>query len=132
VPPEVLRALGGGARLDVSGSVAGTAFRGTLSKGEGVHRIPIARALQDEAGVSRGDEVEVTLELDPHPRTVDIPSELRSVLNEDPSLAQLFERLPPAHRRAWSQYVAEAKRPDTRVRRSGKARAGIRARAFPS
>ena len=60
-----------------------------------------------------------------------MPEALRSVLAEDSEAAELFEALPPSHRRAWAQYVAEAKQAETRERRARKAPDGIRAKRFP-
>ena len=131
VPPAVLAALGGKGRIPVRGTLNGTSFRGTLSRGEGVHRMPVPRALQEQASVRRGQRVRVELERDDAPRPVEIPAELQAVLDDDPELGWLFEEMAPSHRRAWAGYVAEAKKPETRQRRAEKARDGIRARAFP-
>jgi hypothetical protein len=128
VPAASAAALGHG---PVRGTLAGTPFRGTASRSGGVLRIPVNRELLRRAGVARGDRVAVALERDPDPRPVDVPDELRAVLDADPTLARAFSALPPAHRRAWAQYVAGAKRPETRARRAAKAPAGIRGREFP-
>jgi uncharacterized protein YdeI (YjbR/CyaY-like superfamily) len=71
------------------------------------------------------------LQVDPDPRLVDIPRELQAVFDHAPDVAALYEALPPSHRRAWATYVAEAKRPATRLERASRAPKGIRARAFP-
>ncbi|MEZ4456688.1 MAG: YdeI/OmpD-associated family protein [Gemmatimonadales bacterium] len=131
VPADLADRWGSGQKA-VAGSIAGHAFRGTASRGEGALRIPVPRAYLEETGIARGDTVEVVLELDAAPRTVAVPAELQRVLESDAKLAALFAALPPAHRRAWAAYVADAKRPETRVRRAARAPAGIRARAFPS
>lgn len=130
IPSDLAEKWGPG-RKAVRGTIAGCAFRGTASRGEGVLRVPIPRGLCEKAGVSRGDTVEVALELDRNPRRVDVPDELRAVFEEDPEVAALYGKLPPSHRRAWAAYVAEAKRPETRARRARRAPDGIRARAFP-
>jgi len=62
---------------------------------------------------------------------VRVPNELRAVFEDEPEVAALYNKLPPSHRRAWASYVAEAKRPETRMRRARSAPEGIRARAFP-
>lgn len=128
---EVPAALGEGLSGPVRGVLAGAPFRANASRSGGVLRIAVTKALQEEAGVSLGDLVEVCLEPDPEPRPVEVPDELREVLEADPELADAFEALPPSHRRAWAAHVAEAKRPDTRVRRAERAVEGIRARVFP-
>ena len=98
---------------------------------EGALRVPIARDFREMAGLACGDTVDVTLELDLSPRHVHIPVELQVVLQDNPEAAALYEKLPPSLRRAWSTYVAEAKRPETRSRRARRAPEGICARAFP-
>lgn len=130
IPPDVAVKWGPG-RKAVRGTLAGLAFRGNASRGEGVVRVPVRRDLLEKLGLRRGDTVEVALELDPDPPRVHVPDELSRVFKDDPEVAALYERLPPAHRRAWAEYVAEAKRPETRMRRASKAPQGIRARDFP-
>lgn len=130
IPPDVAAEWGPGRKM-VRGTIAGHTFRGTASRGEGSLRVPLSRDLREKAGLCCGDNVEVVLDLDTEPETVVIPEELREVFEDDPELAELYEMLPPAQRRAWASYVAEAKRPETRKRRAGKAPDGIRAREFP-
>jgi hypothetical protein len=130
IPADVAMAWGPG-RKAVRGTVAGHAFRGTASRGEGALRVPVPRDFRDKVGLRRGDTVEVSLELDTEPRAVHIPDELRMVFESDPQVAALYDELPPAHRRAWATYVTEAKRPETRMRRARRAPAGIRTRDFP-
>ena len=121
----------GAGQKAVRGTISGKAFRGTVSRGEGVLRMPVPRDLRGAAGVCAGDTVAVALELDTDPRPVDLPHELRAVFNDAPDVAALYEALPPSQRRAWAAYVAEAKRPETRLQRARTAQTGIRARAFP-
>ena len=130
IPPDLAKRWGPGQHA-VRGTINGHAFRGTASRGEGVLRVSISRDLRSKAGLARGDTVEVALALDEEPRPVEVPAELRAVFKKDPGAEKLFDQLPPAHRRAWATYVAEAKRAETRVRRAKKAPRGIRALAFP-
>jgi len=130
IPPTLASEWGSGSH-PIRGTIAGTPFRGNASRGEGVLRMSVPRELREAAGVATGDTVQVAVELDPEPRLVRIPEELRTVLRKDPEASKLFDALPPAHRRAWASYVAEAKKPETRARRAGKAPKGIREKAFP-
>ena len=129
--PAELAAQWGAGRIAVRGTISGTTFRGTASRGEGQLRIPLPRELRERAGVAIGDTVDVTIELDPNPRPLSVPEELRAVFRDHPGVARLYDRLPPSLRRAWAAYVDEAKRPETRNRRAQKAPHGIRAREFP-
>jgi hypothetical protein len=131
VIPHALAKDWGAGQKALRGTISGQAFRGTASRGEGVLRMPVPRELRKATGAGAGDTVAVVLELDTEPRPVDLPHELRAVFNDAPDVAALYEALPPSHRRAWAAYVAEAKRPETRLRRARTAPTGIRARAFP-
>ena len=131
VPDQVFRELGR-ARPAVRGTIQGVAFRETIHRSGGEPRLLVRRELLERIGASRGDAVEVRLELDPEPRTVDVPPELEAVLREDDRLAELYSKLPPSMRRAWAAYVDDAKRLETRLRRAEKAREGIRDKLYPN
>ena len=130
VPDHVVATLGS-KRAQVRGTIKAVSFTGTVSKGEGVYRMPVPRDLQTKARVACGDKVHVFMEVDPEPRPVDIPRELQEVLAADPDLSRRFDGLPPAHRRAWAAHVAEAQLAETRIRRAAKAPDGIRSKSFP-
>jgi hypothetical protein len=131
LPPDVDSALGGRWPRPVRGTLAGTPFRGTAARGEGVVRVPVTRKQMAAAGVARGDSVEVEIELDPEPRPLELPPELSRLFEAEPELGALFARLPPSLRRAWAGYVAEAKRRETRARRVAAVPAGIRSKSWP-
>jgi uncharacterized protein YdeI (YjbR/CyaY-like superfamily) len=58
------------------------------------------------------------------------PPELAARLRTDPDAKDAFESLAPSHRREYARWVAEAKLPQTRLRRSEVAlerlKAGVR------
>jgi len=130
VPDHVMDSLGS-KRAPVRGTIGGVSFRGTVSRGEGVYRMPVPRDLQIKAKIACGDRVRVVMEVDVEPRPVIVPPELRDVLVADSELSRRFDDLPPAHRRAWADHVSGAKHSETRVRRAAKAVHGIRKKTFP-
>jgi uncharacterized protein YdeI (YjbR/CyaY-like superfamily) len=54
------------------------------------------------------------------PGAAEVPEELAAALTTDPDAAALFAALPPSHQREYTKWVAEAKKPETRVSRAGK------------
>lgn len=130
IPSDLALSWGPGQKA-VRGLLSGHAFRGTASRGENVLRVPIQREFREATGLACGDTVDVALELDETPRPIQIPVELQDVLNGDPEIAGLYDDLPPSLRRAWATHVAQAKLPETRIRRARRAPDGIRAKAFP-
>lgn len=55
------------------------------------------------------------------PRSTAIPEELTAALAGSPKARKAFDALPPSHRREYCQWVGEAKRAPTRVRRAADA-----------
>jgi uncharacterized protein YdeI (YjbR/CyaY-like superfamily) len=80
------------------------------------------------AGIAPGDAVEVVLERDDAPRELEVPPELAAALAE-PGLRAAYDALAFTHRREYAEWVAEAKRPQTRARRAAKAAAMVRVSA---
>jgi Bacteriocin-protection, YdeI or OmpD-Associated/Domain of unknown function (DUF1905) len=125
VPLDV-RGLWGEARPPVRGSVNGVPFRSRLMVYGGVTWLGLRNELRREAGISDGDSVEVELERDDAPREVEPPPELASALASDPAAAGAYEALSFTHRREYAEWIADAKREETRTRRVAKALAMLR------
>lgn len=68
-------------------------------------------------GRAGGDEVEVRLDLDDAPRTVDVPEALAAALAADAVAKAAWEELSYSRQRAHADSVADAKGDDTRARR---------------
>lgn len=117
----------GSARAPVRGTVNGAEFRTTVAAYSGIHLIGFNRELRDRAGIKIGDEVTVELERDDEPREVDVPPALQHALAGDPAARSAFEDLSYTHRREYAQWIAEAKREETRERRVIKAVGMLRA-----
>jgi Bacteriocin-protection, YdeI or OmpD-Associated/Domain of unknown function (DUF1905) len=118
LPAEVLEALGGGKRFRVTGTLNGVEFASsTMPIGGGRVCLGLHKATRMQAGVAPGDRVTIAVERDDRPREVEVPAELQEALAGDPEAAEAYERLAFTHRREYAQWVAEAKRPETRARR---------------
>jgi uncharacterized protein YdeI (YjbR/CyaY-like superfamily) len=50
--------------------------------------------------------------------TIPVPRELADVLEADPESWARFEGIPPSHQQEYINWVAEARRPETRRRRA--------------
>lgn len=62
----------------------------------------------------------------PTAREVGVPQELLDALASDAKAAAAFARMPPSHRREYAGYVAEAKKPETRLKRAAHTAAKLR------
>ena len=78
------------------------------------------KIFRDAAGVMAGDNIVVTMELDTEPRTVKMPADLAEALQKA-DLGNAWEKMSYTHKKEHVNAIAEAKRPETRVRTIEKA-----------
>jgi hypothetical protein len=117
VPAEVVAALGTQKRPPVKVSINGYTYRTTIAAYGEVFMLPVNAEHRKAAGVQAGDALEVTLELDVEPRTVEVPEDLTAALAEKPGAAAAFDTLAYSRRKEFVRQVEEAKTQETRERR---------------
>ena len=120
VPGEVIAALGGGGRIPVQATFDGIAYRGSIASMGGCMALGILKSIRTELGKGAGDPVTVTLQRDAAERTVEVPADLAAAL-EEAGLRTAFDALSYSHRREHVKAINDAKKPETRTRRIGKA-----------
>jgi Bacteriocin-protection, YdeI or OmpD-Associated/Domain of unknown function (DUF1905) len=125
VPLDV-RALFGRARPPVNVTIRGHTWRSTVAVYGGRYYLVVNRSVKAATGVDAGDEVEVTLELDEQPREVTLPEGLGEALERDGAAREFFERLSFTNRREYADWIADAKREETRRDRTRRAVAMLR------
>jgi uncharacterized protein YdeI (YjbR/CyaY-like superfamily) len=77
----------------------------------------VNRAMQQGADAAAGDVVRVMLEPDAEPRTVNVPADLARAFTRATAARANFDALSYSHRKAYVEWIEEAKRPGTRQRR---------------
>lgn len=120
VPAEAVAALGTRKKPPVKVSLAGYTYRSTVAAYGEVYMLPLSAEHRQAAGVKAGDQVEVTIELDLEPRTVDIPDDLATALAEKPDATEAFYALSYTMRKEYVRQVETAKAQETRERRIAK------------
>jgi len=126
VPEEVLTALGGGRRPAVRVSLNGYTYRSTVGSMGGRSLIPLSSAHRAASRVEGGETLDVDIELDTAPRTVEVPADLAAALAAEPAALATFERLSNSDRSWHVLQVEGAKAPETRARRIAKSVAMLR------
>jgi hypothetical protein len=116
VPPEEPERLDGGKRPAVRVTVNGYAYRSTVATMGGQFLISFSADKRGETGLAGGDPIVVELELDTAPRTVEVPADLATALDEA-GLRTAFDDLAPSHRKAHVTAVESANAEATRARR---------------
>jgi hypothetical protein len=117
VPADVIAALGQGKKPKVKVTVNGYTYRSTVAAFGDVFMLPLSAEHREAAGVKAGDLVEVTLELDTEPRTVEIPDDLAAALAEKEGATAVFDALNYSTRKEHVRQVESAKTLETRQRR---------------
>jgi hypothetical protein len=115
---EQVAEVGGGKKVfPVRLTVNGTVMQARLSRMKGKNCIGLSKEKRDAAGVSAGDKVDVTVELDTTERTVEVPPALAAAFKKDKAAKKIYDGLAFTHRKEFSRWVEEAKRDETRERR---------------
>lgn len=117
VPPEVVAALGSSKRPPVLVTVGDHSYRSTVASMGGMYLIPFAQEHRARTGLAPGAAIEVTLELDTAPRTVEVPADLAAALAARPGAREAFDRLAYSTRKEHVRQVETAKAAETRARR---------------
>ncbi|HST05442.1 MAG TPA: YdeI/OmpD-associated family protein [Chloroflexia bacterium] len=117
VPDEVVAALGKGRNPKVVVSLNGYTYRGTVQVSNARFMLSLSAEKRTAAGVHPGQQVEVTVELDTEPRTVEVPADLNTALAGKAGALKAFDSLSYSKRKEFVRQVEEAKAQETRDRR---------------
>jgi uncharacterized protein YdeI (YjbR/CyaY-like superfamily) len=109
--------LGAGKKPRVKVTIGGYTYRTTVATVSGEFMLSLSAENREAAGVKAGDLVEVTIELDTEPRTVEVPDDLAAALAQKPGAAAAFDALAFSARKEYVRQVNEAKALETRHRR---------------
>ena len=129
VPPDVVERLGAGKRPAVRVSFNGYTYRSTVAPMGGRFLLPVSAKVRQASGAEVGDTLDVEVEVDRAPRTVEVPEDLATEFATDSSLQAAWDKLSFTHQREHAEAIADAKKPETRAKRVAKALEMLRAKA---
>lgn len=121
VPPEVVEGLGSSKKPKVTVTINGYRYPSSIASMGGRFLLPVSADVRAGAGVGAGDVVDVDVELDTAPRTVDVPPDLAAALKASPTAAAAFAALSYSNQRRHVLSVEGARTAETRERRIAKA-----------
>jgi len=128
IPFDVAEVFGTRSRVAVSGTINGFAFRNSLMpEGDGRHSMTVSKELMAGAKAKAGELVKVTMKVDDAPRVVEVGGELEAALQSDGKAAEAFGALAYSHKKAYVDWIAGAKRAETRTKRAATAMEMLRA-----
>ena len=125
VPQEVIDGFNAGKKVAVTVEINGYSYRSSVGPYKGVNKLPVSAENRAGAGISAGDIVDVTLELDTAPRVVEVPDDLATALATDAAAQAAFAALSPSAQKAHIVSVTSAKTDETRERRIAKVLADL-------
>jgi uncharacterized protein YdeI (YjbR/CyaY-like superfamily) len=81
--------------------------------------VPLRKEHRENAKVECGDVVQVHVEEDSEVRVVEVPAQLKRFL-QNQKVWELFDKLAYTHKKEFVQWIAEAKKDETRESRKQK------------
>ncbi len=117
VPAAVVDEMGHGKKPPVRITVQGHTYRTSVATREDRFMISVSAEIRQITGLRAGDEVDVDIEFDPEPRSVDVPADLAAALDRQPAARRSFDALAYSHQLRHVLAVQAAKAPETRQRR---------------
>jgi hypothetical protein len=127
IPGDVLAALGAGKKPPVKVVVNGYAYRSTVATVSGSCMVGFSAEHRAASGVNGGDPIDVDIEVDTEPRTVELPADFQAALNADAPARATFEKLSNSLKGYHVSQVTGTKNPETRQRRIEKSIATLHA-----
>jgi hypothetical protein len=119
VPEEIIAKLGSSKRPLVCVTIKEYTYRSAVAVMGGKFMVGVSAENRQAAGVQGGEELDVTIELDLEPRTVEVPTDLKTALTKAGAM-KAFENSAPSMRKEHVRQVEEAKAQETRQRRIAK------------
>jgi hypothetical protein len=117
VPESIVAALESTRRPPVRVTLKGYEYRTTVAVYGGRYYLGVRKEIRDAAGVILDEPIDVSVELDAEPRTVELPDDLANRLAAQPELQAAFAGRSYTQRKEYVDWVTAAKRPTTRERR---------------
>lgn len=117
VNESILDQLGGGKKPLVLVTLNNYSYRSAVGKMGAKYMISLSAENRKNAQVKGGDILEIGLELDKAPRTVEVPADFQKALDKNKIAKSNFEKLAPSKKKAMVLSITEAKAIETRLRR---------------
>jgi hypothetical protein len=126
VPSTVVDGLGAGKRPAVWVTINGHSYRSSIASMGGRFMLGVSAENREKARVAGGDVIDVDVQLDTAPRTVDVPKDFAAALRKEPKAKATFDGLSYSNQGWHVSSIEGAKTEETRQRRIAKSIAALR------
>jgi uncharacterized protein YdeI (YjbR/CyaY-like superfamily) len=82
--------------------------------GDGDVFVVVNKELREKIGKGSGEVVEMTVGRDTSAVVDSIPADLKKALSQNAKAETYFRKMPPSHRKAYVQWIEQAKKAETR------------------
>lgn len=117
MPFDVKELFGNSSRISVNASVDGFCYNTSLIPGATGHYMVISQEMREATGKVLGDTLSVMLDLDDKPREMAVPADIQQALKKNTVACERFTALAYVQRKKYTQWIIDAKKPETRVKR---------------
>ncbi len=109
-------------RVKIIATIDGEPYQGSLVRmGSPDHILLIRKYIREKLGKGEGDIVNVTIKEDTALRVVEVPEDFAKLLKKDKAVKAFFDKLSYTHQKEYVNWITEAKKEETRIRRMNKA-----------
>ena len=120
-PYDIEKEFGAKGKVPVKATFNGAPYTGSLIKyGNPQHMLVVLKAIREQIGKGPGDIIEVAVWKDEEKRTLEVPAQFEKLMKNE-GLLPFFEKLSYTHRKEYCRWITEAKKEETRLKRSAKA-----------
>lgn len=120
-PPFDVEGTFGAKRVKVLATFDGHPYRGSIVRMGGFYMLGVTQQMRRDLGKGFGDMVHISIEKDDAERRAEVPSELASLLNNDPAAFANFSSMPYTAQKDFAVWVAGAVKQETKTSRAQKA-----------
>jgi len=118
IPFDCEQTFGMKGKINVSGTINGKSITAVLMPhGNGKHFMILTKEIRDQTNIKTGDTIEVSLMKDDSERKTILPAEFEKALKKNKAANTYFNSLPPSHQKEYINWITEAKKEETRMRR---------------
>ena len=126
VPSTVVDGLGAGKRPAVWVTINGHSYRSSIASMGGRYMLGVSAENREKARVAGGDVIDVDVQVDTAPRTVELPKDLAAALKNEPTAKATFDSLSYSNQIWHVSSIEGAKTEETRQRRIARSVAALR------
>jgi hypothetical protein len=118
IPFDVEEVFGRKGQVKVKGTINGYPYRSsTMPKGDGSHFLVVNKTIRDKINVTQGNSVQIVMDLDTDPRTVEVPDDFQQALDMHSEAKAIFEKFSYSRQNEYVTWIESAKADKTRKNR---------------